>query len=262
MRQLGSVKPQTPSEVAKHRGLVCGIMGWPYSGKTSLEPTLSPKYTPTCLFDAAGGSHVLQDRGDDLQIYVPADWVELDGMLRDLETNPSPFKSIWTDVVTMVQEDSVDHHNIHNVTSADSRQRQIKFGDSNWDVVQYHRRLLTLAEQQGVNVFFVYWASRPSEVEGSDSRLKTRHIVLSPTVAMKVEGMLDILVNIEKSPHPKPYPPLMTLDNDQTLAVKVRLAPDNPLKHWKDKVTCTPTILSDMVDAFHGEHFAEYEKPA
>lgn len=253
-RVLGGKAPQNPSETIKKRGFVAGIMGLPESGKTSTLPTLIPAYAPVADFNIDGGSHVLEDIPNLLKVYTPEDWPNLDQMVTDLEKGAAPFKSLWFDVVTMIQDENIEYYGIYDKTKPQSRERQISFGDSNWDVIGFHRRLLRIAEQQDVNIFLVYWCSRPVVVEGSGSNLATQHIVLSPTVSLKVTGMLDVIFHIAKNEGQNPYPGTFTLQGTSKIETRARLSPNNPLKKWrKGAQPITSTFLTDAVNAFHGE---------
>lgn len=261
-RKLYGVESQNPSQVAENKGFVAGLFGLPYSGKSSLLKTLLPKYGPVAALDVAGGLYVLEDDPENIAIWTPDSWNVLEHQIDELEKDPTPFKSIWLDTVSYMQEESQEHTNIHNYAASDKRNRQIAYGESNWDVVQkIHSKLVGLAASKGINVFFVYWSTRPIQQEGGENNLTQRHIFLSPTVSVKVAGILDIVLYVEKTTGLIPYPPQITLDGDQSVETKVRLSPDNPLKKWPNRVQANPTILSDMIDAFKGEVNERYIKP-
>lgn len=251
LRSLAGTLPTNPSDTIATGGIVAGIMGMPHSGKTTLLETLLPDYGPIAIFNVDGGAKTLRDRPGVYQVYTPRDWAHLDKMTDELCANPAPFKTIWTDVITMVQEESVDHYHIHDKPQSDTRGRQTGYGDSNWDVLQYHRKLIRCAEQHGTHIFFVYWASRPVKVEGSGNPLETIHIVLSPTVSLKVTGVLDVIVHIQKQQGQVEYPPVMTLEGDPHIEARLRLSPDNPLKKWPKRVP-NPN-LTKLINAYKGE---------
>lgn len=254
-RILYGIPAKNPSDVAKDKGCVCGIMGLPYTGKTSLLPTLLPKYGPVGVIDVGGGTYVLKNEPGVIQVWEPQDWFQLNGMLDALEEDPAPFKTIWLDAVSYMQQQNIDFHDIHSKTVNDKRGRQILYGESNWDVVQkIHSRLINLSKTHGTHIFFVYWMTRPVQQEGGENpSLTQRHIYLSPTVGVMVNGILDLLIAVSKTPGSEPYPPILTLDHDQSIETKIRLAPDNPLKKWPGNVKANPTILTDLIDAFKGE---------
>lgn len=262
MRTLYNQPSQLPSEIAVSKGFVGGLMGLPYHGKTSLLPTLLPKYGPVAAFDMGGGTYVLPDMPEDVQIWAPDNWITLAGMIDEVASAPAPFKTIWVDAVSFMQHKNIAFHDIHGKSANDKRGRQILYGESNWDVVaNIHTKLIEAAASKGINVFFVYWITRPQQQEGGESpSLMQRHIYLSPTVGVMVNGILDILVEVHKTPGLAPYPPTLTLDGDQSLETKIRLSPTNPLKRWPNTVQANPTILSDMIDAFKGEVNDRYVK--
>lgn len=258
MRNLANVEARKPSQLVQASGLVCGIMGLPSSGKTSLIETLldDDSCYPVCAFDRGGGLHVIGDHEDKVQVYIPDDWVQLDKMIDQLIQNPEPFKSVWIDVISNIQDINVEFYGIHDVAQGDARQRQIRYGESNFDIILFHRRLIDeLAIKRGINVFFVYWASRPVVVEGSGSPLVTRHIIMSPTVSLKVTGLLDILVYIERQQGLNPWPPTMLLEGDNSIETRLRLNPNHPIKSWPKRVT-NPS-LSKLVRSWHGELWDE-----
>lgn len=253
VRTLYGMPGKNPSEVAESKGFVCGIMGLPYTGKTSLLPTLLPKYGPIAMIDMAGGSYVLPDMRPIVQVFDPPDWNTLNNQIHELAQDPEPFKSIWIDAVSWMQYENQDYYDIHSKNPNDKRGRQVLYGESNWDVVRkIHSQLIDLANTRGINVFFVYWITRPTRQEGGETILEQRHIQLSPTVGVAVNGVLDILIATAKQTGSTPYPPMITLDGDQSIETKVRLNPNNPLKRWSGTVQANPTILSDMIDAFKG----------
>lgn len=256
MRQLANTQPKNPSETISERGSILGMMGLPSSGKTSLLTTLLPDYGPIAHFNVDGGASVLPDMPEQIQVYTPRDYAHLEQMTDEICANPVPFKTIVTDVVTMVQDENVEKYGIHDIPASNARGRQVGYGDSNWDVLQYHRKMMRCAEQHDVNIIFIYWASRPAVVEGSGSTLTTRHIVLSPTVSLKVTGILDVLVYIEKQTGLNPYPPMMVIDGNQSIETRRRLNPNNPFKKWPNTVA-NPS-LSKVISAIRGEIFDDY----
>lgn len=256
LRKLANTLPMNPSETTLKKGFVAGFFGQPSSGKTTALKTLLPDYGPIGVFSNDGGVGVIDDDPGNIQVYIAKDFHHLDAMTDEVALNPAPFKSIWIDVVTMVQEQSNDHYKIHEVPQADVRGRQTRYGDSNWDMLQFHRKFITCAEQFGVNVFFVYWSARPEVDEAADSPIKNRHILLSPTLREKVLGILDVVAYFKKTQGLHPYPPQMILEGDQSLDARRRLNPNNPLKKWPSMIQ-NPN-LSKMIDAFHGQIFDNY----
>ncbi len=254
LRSLAGIQPQNPSQLASTKGFVGGIMGLPTSGKTTSLLTLLPEHGPIAAFFTDGGGHVLEDIPGQLQCYRPNGWDQLDKMTDELAINPEPFKTIWVDVVTMVQEENVEFYGIHEMNTP--RERQAGYGDSNFDVLKFHRKLMKLADTHGTNIFFVYWSSRPVVVEGSGNPVATRHIVLSPTLSLKVTGILDVILYMEVQKGLNPYPPVMTLQGDGSIESRVRLNPNNPLKKWPSKVP-NPS-LSKVVNAFHGTIYTNF----
>lgn len=255
MRTLYGIEARNPSQTAESKGFVGGIMGLPFHGKSSLMKTLLPDYGPVCAIDVGGGLYVLEDYPGMIQVWTPDDWPTLNGMLDQLEGDPTPFKTIWLDAVSYMQQKNIAYHDIHSKSPNDKRGRQILYGESNWDVVaNIHSRMINLSKSRGINVFFVYWITRPQQQEGGESpQLMQRHIYLSPTVGVMVNGILDVLIEVHKTPGLQPYPPTITLDGDQSIETKVRLAPGNPLKRWPNNLQATPTLLTDMINAFKGE---------
>lgn len=253
-RKLGGQTPQQPSQVANTKGAVVGIMGLPHAGKTSLIDTLfdDPDCYPVCGLNNDGGMHVVQDRPGQLEIYTPRDYMHLEQMVDQLCDNPAPFKSIWLDAITYLVEDAVERA---DARGKDGRDRQIAYGDANFDVIKVHRQLITdLAMTRGVNVFLVYHATRPQlrEKSGETVQIESQHIALSNTLALKVEGLLDILVFVEKRADAiNPYPPRMRLHGSAKYETRLRLAPTNPLKSWPPIIE-NPS-LSKLVRAFKGE---------
>lgn len=262
-RDLGGVKATNPSDTARSKGLVCGIFGLPFVGKTTLlEDLLTDEETyPVAAFNFDGGAHVLRDVPDKLAVYTPDGWNQMDAALEDIMKDPHPFKSLWFDVVTDLQDVNIDHYGIYDLGTGDARQRQIRFGASNWDVVRFHRKMMDdVAERHGVNVFFVYWSTRPQEKEGEPVKVSKRYILLSPTVSLKVAGMLDFNIYVESQTDLRfPYPPNVICDGRTDLETKWRVSPDNPLKKWRG--TQQNFRLSEMVRAFHGEVFPERCNP-
>lgn len=255
MRKLGGQEPQTPSQVAATQGMICGIMGLPFAGKTSLADTLlDDEITyPVCVIQVGGGAHVLKDVPDKLVVYTPRDWHHLTQMIRDLVNDPAPFKSVWLDTMTYIVEDNMEIHDVKD--KEPGRERQIAYGDANFDIVKLHRDLITdLAANTGVNVFIVYHATRPEVREKSgdaNPTLPTQHIALSNTLSLKITGLLDILVFIEAKDGPNPYPPRMRLHGSLKYETRLRFRPDHPIK--KLPAVVENPSLPALVRAFRGE---------
>lgn len=252
-RVLAGIPPQNPSEVVSSRGFVCGLMGLPSAGKTTLIETLEEDHLPVAVFNMDNGAGVIHDKPGKIQVYTPGNWPILDKMIDQIELDPKPFKTLWIDRANDVQAESVEFYKIHDVPTANARGRQTAYGDSNWDVVQFHRRLMKIAEKHDINVFFTYLASRPVIVEGSGSQLTTRHIVMSPTVSLQVTGLLNFVVYIEQAQGLKPYPPVMTLYGDQSIETRLRIPLLNPIRRWPAKVP-NPS-LGKLIRAYKGEIF-------
>lgn len=251
MRTLAGMRPQNPSDIAQSRGFVAGLMGVPEVGKTSSMMHLLPDYGPICVFNLDKGAHVLTDVPGQITVYSPPDWPTLDTALKELEKDPAPFKTIWTDRVNDMTNDIIDQHGVYDIPANDKRQRQIRYGDVNWDVMDYHRRLMKMAVKFDINVFFVYLETRPVVIEGSQNPIATRHIALSPNLSLQITGMLDMVFHFEKDLGPKPFPPIMRLYGDPTIETRLRLSPTNPLRKWP--ATVKNPSLTKVINAYKGE---------
>src|SRR6266513_3649342 len=101
--------------------MVAGIFGLPYHGKSSLLKTLVPKYAPICGIDVAGGLYVLDDDPENIAIWTPDSWAQLENQVDELSLDPKPFKSIWLDAVSYMQQESQEHYQIHEKAPNDKR---------------------------------------------------------------------------------------------------------------------------------------------
>lgn len=257
LRTLGGHSPQLPSEIAATKGFVAGIMGEPDAGKTTLLHTLAEDEStyPIAFLSHDGGAHVLKDeysRNGRIQIYPVNSWSEYTTKVDELARDPRPFKTVWVDVMSNIADLGIDHYEVHEIDENNTQQRRKQYGESNWDLILNHKKLIVeLAERHGINIFFVYWQTYPVVIEGSGTTVKSRHIALSPAMALKVRGILDVIIGIEKQEGLNPYPPRMRLYGAQGYDTRLRLNPENPLKKWPPLID-NPN-LAKVVRAFHGE---------
>jgi hypothetical protein len=264
IRTLAGQQPKTSQELATDKGFVCGVMGLPDAGKTSLIHDLMTHEScyPVAFLNCGGGAHVINNeftQDGRIQIYNTVNWQEAERQAEELRNDPKPFKTLWVDVANVYADLAIDYFGVHDVPRNDARGRQQTYGESNWDTVLFHRKIIDdLATAKGINVFFVYWETYPVVIEGSGSVVKKRHILLSPTLAVKIAGLLDVLIHIEQEQGLQPWPPNAIFYGNQGVDTRWHLAPTNPLKKLWPPSTHDPK-LSRMVRAFHGEEIGPHE---
>lgn len=228
----------TFDEIREHRGTCIVLSGKPGVGKTTLAATAanSDIAVPLLHLDIESGGHVINTPkmftlpdGSEIPVIQPIEvkeFVQVERIIQQLLLNPKPFNGCILDNFSELLSLCQKKHNFYGLAEKDRYSAWNKITDDMLDVT---RNLRNLARNRRFVSIIVMWDTAESEVDpaGNVTR-KYRDVQLTPKLAEKFKGIVDVMGYVERPDMPqKPYPPVLRFDIDPTIPTKMRISPQD-----------------------------------